>query len=99
MDVTQNYGSAFYSCAAGMAIGALFLGLVRPAKRGLLCRKRSSERAGDKREQNKDSGEQITAQTLDKRQESSEDCTEVDNISIQEQEEATKDDQEVISFA
>ncbi|XP_054611027.1 monocarboxylate transporter 7-like [Dunckerocampus dactyliophorus] len=41
VDVTQNYGSAFYSCAAGMAVSAVFLGLVRPAKRGLLCRKRT----------------------------------------------------------
>nr|XP_061807380.1 monocarboxylate transporter 7-like [Nerophis lumbriciformis] len=40
VDMTQNYGSAFYSCAAGMAVSAVFLGLVRPAKRGLLCRKR-----------------------------------------------------------
>ncbi|XP_061561482.1 monocarboxylate transporter 7-like [Phycodurus eques] len=39
VDVTQNYGSAFYSCAAGMAVSAVFLGLVKPAKRGLLCRK------------------------------------------------------------
>lgn len=37
MDITGNYGSAFYSCAAGMALGALFLGLVRPAKTGRLC--------------------------------------------------------------
>ncbi|KAE8577340.1 hypothetical protein XENTR_v10004539 [Xenopus tropicalis] len=35
VDWTQNYGSAFYSCAAGMALGALFLALVRPCKRGL----------------------------------------------------------------
>ncbi|XP_051925661.1 monocarboxylate transporter 7-like isoform X2 [Hippocampus zosterae] len=41
VDVTQNYGSAFYSCAVGMAVSAVFLGLVRPAKRGLLCRKRT----------------------------------------------------------
>ncbi|CAL8302016.1 unnamed protein product [Lota lota] len=33
VDKTENYGSAFYSCAAGMGLGALFLGLVRPAKR------------------------------------------------------------------
>lgn len=44
MDMTQNYGSAFYSCAAGMAISAVFLGLVRPAKRRLLCRRRNSKR-------------------------------------------------------
>ncbi|XP_024289641.2 monocarboxylate transporter 7-like isoform X2 [Oncorhynchus tshawytscha] len=37
VDLTQNYGSAFYSCAVGMSLGAVFLGLVRPAKRGLLC--------------------------------------------------------------
>ena len=41
MDKTQNYGSAFYSCAAGMGLGALFLGLVRPAKRWSPCRKSS----------------------------------------------------------
>ncbi|XP_077481198.1 monocarboxylate transporter 7-like [Stigmatopora argus] len=41
VDMTQNYGSAFYSCAAGMAVSAVFLGLVRPAKRGLLCKKRT----------------------------------------------------------
>ncbi|XP_019726092.1 monocarboxylate transporter 7-like isoform X2 [Hippocampus comes] len=41
VDVTQNYGSAFYSCAVGMAVSAVFLGLVRPAKRGLLCMKRT----------------------------------------------------------
>lgn len=44
MDMTQNYGSAFYSCTVGMAIGALFLGLVRPAKRGLLCRRRKPKK-------------------------------------------------------
>ncbi|XP_037133752.1 monocarboxylate transporter 7-like [Syngnathus acus] len=41
VDVTENYGSAFYSCAAGMAVSAVFLGLVRPAKRGRLCTKRT----------------------------------------------------------
>uniref|UniRef100_H3D5Q1 Monocarboxylate transporter 7 n=1 Tax=Tetraodon nigroviridis TaxID=99883 RepID=H3D5Q1_TETNG len=35
VDMTHNYGSAFYSCTVGVAVGALFLGLVRPAKRGL----------------------------------------------------------------
>ncbi|XP_023692761.1 solute carrier family 16 member 6b [Paramormyrops kingsleyae] len=33
VDLTQNYGSAFYSCAAGMALGAVFLGCVLPARR------------------------------------------------------------------
>ncbi|XP_028843899.1 solute carrier family 16 member 6a [Denticeps clupeoides] len=41
VDITQNYGSAFYSCAAGMALGALFLGLVLPAKSSRLCLKKS----------------------------------------------------------
>ncbi|CAI5659322.1 monocarboxylate transporter 7 [Oreochromis niloticus] len=40
VDMTHNYGSAFYSCAAGMALSALFLGLVKPAKRGFSCMRR-----------------------------------------------------------
>ncbi|XP_056410398.1 monocarboxylate transporter 7 [Hyla sarda] len=39
VDWTQNYGSAFYSCAVGMALGALFLALVRPCRTGLCWRK------------------------------------------------------------
>lgn len=35
MDTTKNYSSAFYSCAAGMVLGAVFLALVRPCKTGL----------------------------------------------------------------
>ncbi|XP_075034058.1 monocarboxylate transporter 7 [Mixophyes fleayi] len=41
VDWTQNYGSAFYSCAVGMALGALCLALVRPSKTGL-CRKKAA---------------------------------------------------------
>uniref|UniRef100_A0A8D0H4E0 Monocarboxylate transporter 7 n=1 Tax=Sphenodon punctatus TaxID=8508 RepID=A0A8D0H4E0_SPHPU len=33
VDMTQNYRSAFYSCAAGMALAAVFLALVRPCKK------------------------------------------------------------------
>ncbi|XP_072524262.1 monocarboxylate transporter 7 [Salminus brasiliensis] len=40
VDITQNYRSAFYSCAVGMGLGALFLALVRPAKTGCLCTKK-----------------------------------------------------------
>ncbi|KAF6728433.1 Monocarboxylate transporter 7 [Oryzias melastigma] len=64
VDVTNNYGAAFYSCAIGMGLSALFLGLVRPAKNGMLCRRgRSKHSALDP--QNKDgceeqSGEQRT---------------------------------------
>lgn len=43
VDWSQNYGSAFYSCAAGMAVGAFFLALVRPCKMGL-CRKKEDLR-------------------------------------------------------
>nr|XP_055048729.1 solute carrier family 16 member 6b [Misgurnus anguillicaudatus] len=51
VDVTKNYGSAFYSCAAGMVLGALFLGLVRPAKTGLCPGKtRNNERQKPDRE-------------------------------------------------
>lgn len=43
VDVTQNYGSAFYSCAAGMGLGALCLAMVAPAKSGL-CQRQSTQR-------------------------------------------------------
>ncbi|XP_016134597.1 solute carrier family 16 member 6b [Sinocyclocheilus grahami] len=49
VDRTDNYGSAFYSCAAGMGVGALFLGLVRPAKSGLcLWRRRNDQQTTDR---------------------------------------------------
>lgn len=57
VDVTENYGSAFYSCAVGMALSALFLGLVKPAKRGLLCRRRNSKHPEDKDKRKADSEE------------------------------------------
>ncbi|KAJ3600563.1 hypothetical protein NHX12_031544 [Muraenolepis orangiensis] len=34
VDLTQDYGSAFYSCAVGMGLGAACLALVGPAKAG-----------------------------------------------------------------
>lgn len=49
MDVTQDYGSAFYSSAAGTCVGALFLALVRPAKTGWSCCR--SDGKGVKQEQ------------------------------------------------
>ncbi|XP_040032663.2 monocarboxylate transporter 7 [Gasterosteus aculeatus] len=55
VDATQNYGSAFYSCAAGMGLGALFLALVRPAKKGVLCRSRKSKQPEGNHEKNGDS--------------------------------------------
>lgn len=52
MDITQKYSAAFYSCAVGMGLGAVFLGLVRPAKTGQLCTRRNTGR-------NKPMGEQV----------------------------------------
>ncbi|KAF1380032.1 hypothetical protein PFLUV_G00182280 [Perca fluviatilis] len=40
VDVTKNYGAAFYSCAAGMGLSAICLALVGPAKSGM-CQRRS----------------------------------------------------------
>lgn len=98
VDVTQNYGSAFYSCAAGMALSAVFLGLVRPAKRGLLCRRRNSKQPGDTQGKNTDSEEQSAVQRLggrtDRPEERSDDAD--DNLI---QAEATRDVEDVIRFA
>uniref|UniRef100_A0A3P9LJ33 Monocarboxylate transporter 7 n=1 Tax=Oryzias latipes TaxID=8090 RepID=A0A3P9LJ33_ORYLA len=57
VDVTKNYGAAFYSCAIGMGLSALFLGLVRPAKKGMLCRRGCSKQSALD-QQNKDSCEE-----------------------------------------
>ncbi|XP_018617313.1 monocarboxylate transporter 7 isoform X2 [Scleropages formosus] len=43
VDITKDYGSAFYSCAVGMGLGGLFLGLVRPVKAGFCCAKSSGQ--------------------------------------------------------
>ncbi|KAL7372647.1 hypothetical protein ABVT39_020087 [Epinephelus coioides] len=94
VDVTQNYGSAFYSCAVGMGLSALFLGLVKPAKRGLLCRRKNSKRPEEVHQREGASKEQSAAHELDKRSESPQDCSAVDD-----QAEDTKDGQEVIRFA
>ncbi|MGH0136077.1 UNVERIFIED_CONTAM: hypothetical protein FKN15_019035, partial [Acipenser sinensis] len=47
VDLTEDYGAAFYSCAAGMGVGALFLALVRPAKTGL-CNRRKKQQQSSK---------------------------------------------------
>ncbi|XP_076616091.1 monocarboxylate transporter 7-like isoform X1 [Chaetodon auriga] len=97
VDVTQNYGSAFYSCAVGMALSALFLGLVRPAKRGLFCKRRKSKCPEDTHERKGDSEEQSAAHKPDKRT----DCpdSELDDNLVHDQVTATRDVQEVIRFA
>ncbi|XP_072230026.1 monocarboxylate transporter 7-like isoform X2 [Leuresthes tenuis] len=58
VDATQNYGAAFYSCAIGMGLSAVFLGLVKPAKKGLFCRRRSSKPSEDECERTADCREQ-----------------------------------------
>lgn len=44
VDITNNYGAAFYSCAVGMGLSAVCLALVGPVKSGM-CRKRKGELA------------------------------------------------------
>ncbi|XP_060946889.1 solute carrier family 16 member 6b isoform X2 [Limanda limanda] len=44
VDVTQNYGAAFYSCAVGMGLSAICLALVGPAKSGM-CRSKSRNKS------------------------------------------------------
>lgn len=99
VDVTQNYGSAFYSCAVGMALSALFLGLVKPAKRGLLCRRRKSKHPEDIHERTGDSEDHSAAHKPDKRTDNPENCSELDDNLVYDQVEATRDVQEVIRFA
>lgn len=38
MDVTHNYGAAFYSCAAGMGVSAICLAMVGLTKSGMCQR-------------------------------------------------------------
>uniref|UniRef100_A0A8C5RCS8 Monocarboxylate transporter 7 n=1 Tax=Leptobrachium leishanense TaxID=445787 RepID=A0A8C5RCS8_9ANUR len=45
VDWTKDYGSAFYSCAAGMALGAVCLALVRPCGKRLAKRKETQHEA------------------------------------------------------
>lgn len=102
VDVTHNYGSAFYSCAVGMAISAVFLGLVKPAKSGLICRRRNSKHHENIHERKGDSEEQSAVHKPEERTDSPEDCSYTHNThdnTVHDQGEATRDDQEVISFA
>ncbi|XP_054463279.1 solute carrier family 16 member 6b isoform X2 [Anoplopoma fimbria] len=46
VDVTQNYGAAFYSCAVGMGLSAICLALVGPTKSGMCQRQRGHEEEG-----------------------------------------------------
>ncbi|XP_040011971.1 solute carrier family 16 member 6b isoform X2 [Xiphias gladius] len=54
VDVTQNYGAAFYSCAVGMGLSAICLALVRPAKSGMCQRQnRNKEKCKSTEEEEK----------------------------------------------
>lgn len=92
--MTHNYGSAFYSCAGGMAVAALFLGLVRPAKRGLLCRRREPEHNEKKRATEEAGAVYKLEQSPDSLQASSR----VDNNLDPAQAEATQEIDEVIGY-
>ncbi|KAI3364969.1 hypothetical protein L3Q82_001135 [Scortum barcoo] len=91
VDVTQNYGSAFYSCAVGMALSALFLGLVKPAKRGLLCKKGTSKYAEDINERTGVSEDQSAAHKLDGKTDNPKDGAKGDDNLVQDQAGATRD--------
>ncbi|XP_045575546.1 monocarboxylate transporter 7 isoform X2 [Salmo salar] len=60
VDKTQNYGSAFYSCAVGMGLGAIFLAMVGPAKSGLCLRgkTRKQEEEGEEEGEEERGGEE-----------------------------------------
>ena len=82
-----------------MAVSAVFLGLVRPAKRGLLCRRRNSKHPENIHERTENSVEQSAVCEQNKRTESPQDCSEVDDNLACNQVDATRDSEEVISFA
>ncbi|XP_029294508.1 LOW QUALITY PROTEIN: solute carrier family 16 member 6b [Cottoperca gobio] len=46
VDVTHNYGAAFYSCAVGMGLSAICLALVGPAKSGMCQRNSRNKEEG-----------------------------------------------------
>lgn len=99
VDMTQNYGSAFYSCAIGMGLSALFLGLVKPAKRGLLCRKRNLKHPEDTRGRETDCEEQSAVQDPHNRTDSPGECSKVHENLDHNQMSVRSDGQDVIRFA
>lgn len=56
VDITKEYGAAFYSCAVGMGLGAVCLALVGPAKAGFCQRQSRNEEV----ESSKEEEERIT---------------------------------------
>eukprot|EP00064_Thunnus_orientalis_P018338 superscaffoldBa00004192_g18436 len=53
VDVTGNYGAAFYSCAVGMGLSAICLALVGPAKSGMCQRQSREKEKGESAEEQK----------------------------------------------
>ncbi|XP_024147073.1 solute carrier family 16 member 6b isoform X2 [Oryzias melastigma] len=51
VDVTENYGAAFYSCAAGMGLSAVCLALVGVAKSGMWQRRSRQEQTDVEQEE------------------------------------------------
>ncbi|KAM4525348.1 monocarboxylate transporter 7-like isoform 2-T2 [Odontesthes bonariensis] len=93
VDATQNYGAAFYSCAIGMALSAVFLGLVKPAKRGLFCRRTSSKPSEDECERTESRG-QSGGQKPDQRTNITNNCSESHGKLYVDQTGATEDVEE-----
>ncbi|XP_034049538.1 monocarboxylate transporter 7-like [Thalassophryne amazonica] len=93
VDVTQNYGSAFYSCAAGMALSAVFLSLVKPTKTGLICKRRNSKKPEDTSDEKTYSAEQTGVRDPENRSASPWDLPNHNS------EETTANGQEVTQFA
>ncbi|XP_038133650.1 solute carrier family 16 member 6b isoform X1 [Cyprinodon tularosa] len=56
VDVTQNYGAAFYSCAAGMGLSAVCLALVGVAKARTCQRTSESKNPEEEEKMSQDSG-------------------------------------------
>ncbi|KAM9843401.1 solute carrier family 16 member 6b [Aulostomus maculatus] len=54
VDITDNYGAAFYSCAVGMGLSAICLALVGPAKSGMCQRRNRKAEEEEKRSQHSD---------------------------------------------
>ncbi|KAK9535867.1 hypothetical protein VZT92_008221 [Zoarces viviparus] len=57
VDVTQNYGAAFFSCAVGMGLSAICLALVGPTKSGMCQRQSRHEEAGRSAEEDEEMSE------------------------------------------
>lgn len=70
MDVTHNYGAAFYSCAAGMGVSAVCLAMVGPAKSGT-CQRKRNKREEEEEETMSQDNEQLDFLEVDFAQESS----------------------------